>query len=1443
MAGGTPLGQMYIELGLDVSKFNPSLTSAKNAVKYFQNNVKALDSTLKNNGKSTELLKAKYKSLGQAIEAQKKVLDQMKQNFDKLDPGSAKFDKAAADIERENAKLSAMEGQLYKVEQALKAVGRENSFSGKMEALGKNLVKSGDHIQTFGKKVSDFGGTLTKGVSAPLIASAGFALKAAIDYETAFAGVKKTVDGTPQQFDKLSASIREMAKEMPSSAVEIANVAEAAGQLGVPIGAIKDFSKTMINLGVSTNLSSEEAASSIAKIGNIMQVSGKDLGTWSAHFGSAVVDLGNHFATTERDIVEMTNRLAAGGKLAGLTTPEILGLATAMSSVGIEAEAGGTAMNQTLTGIGKAVAGVGKGAKEKLQLIASTAGMTAEQFSTAWKQKPAEALQAFIKGLQKAHEEGKNMDGILAELDMSGIRQGNMLKSLASASDKMGEAVRRSNSAWKENTALTTEAQKRYETTESQLKIFKNQITDLAIEFGGPLLKAMNSGLQAAKPWIQKLADMAKAFSEMSESQQQNIIKWGLLAAGAGPALSILGKGIGVIGGITKGIGFLTQGIGKVGGGLSVLGKTFELFKQGNSLSSAFKTATTGITATGAAAESAATSTSLWSKALGFLTSPAGWITGGLLIGGVATKYALDAQEAEKRTHLWGTAVNELQSKELSGLYDKVQEAKKAMVDFGAGSTKSVEEVRKSVQSLGQDITDLVDKNTKKKIELAEKLGLSKESQQAIAEGAERTKTVVNDLTSQITDIYQRASDQHRNITREEQQIITANQNELINIQLKNMKYSGAERVAITKAINGEISGLNREQAQRSLSELLKWMADEKKAYDDRKKILKDAIDSIKGTDAESVASRKKLTAELQQIEADHNAKMEAYGVRYAQLVKKFRESGIDGIGEQVAKMYQEAFEKTGLSFEEFEKKAIKAGNSIQQTSSLWAHEIDGMSEKQIQANTAWNSMVWDLKEGKVKTNALDIIKEAASAEDGWNQMEFLLKNANLETNAKMMIGQALVEVDKWNTLTPEQKELVVGNNQGMKAVLDSKTLLEQYNAMPAAVKELLMKNTDFLSSGERATAIIERWNTLTPEQKELILKDAASDKAERVRLAVDSLTGMAHVVNLDAEDKTKSAIASAMSGILTLPTDHKTDLIATPDGVTLGTNNAMASLGLFNGFAVPTKQLTVDPSNATNGAQQAINKQQEWNNTPSPVKPQLGDSTGAITAARQAIDNQNAWNATPSPTKHMTGDSSSAVNAANSATNAINGIPTSHHTTITATEVVNKVVNSFSRVFGPRHEKGTNFHEGGLAMVNDQRNAVYKEMVTLPDGSSFIPDGRDVVLNLPRGSKVLRADRTKRLMKNLGFPRYATGVGIPEDAKFLREMKNASQQFLFKETSNGNSYSGENIVAEIAILRASLEKILTAILEKPSETYLDGDVLAQNSYQRYSKIMAREGI
>ena len=1361
------LGELVATASLDIQPFIGNTKQLSSYMRGLDRSLSAMEKSFKNVGKGGKNLTGMKTVLGETANSIKAYEGILKQQTDHYNNLKSKIgDLSSASAKNKEDLLGARNAMLQTATTLSDLRGRYadltreiNIQSSKWTQVGDSLHSFGSKMQGIGTKMQSVGSTLTKGLTVPLLAGAGVAVKAAIDYETAFAGVKKTVDGTPQQFARLSNSIREMAREMPSSAVEIANVAEAAGQLGVPIGAIKDFSKTMINLGVSTNLSSEEAASSIAKIGNIMQVSGKDLGTWSGHFGSAVVDLGNHFATTERDIVEMTNRLAAGGKLAGLTTPEILGLATAMSSVGIEAEAGGTAMNQTLTGIGKAVAGVGKGASSKLKLIAQTAGMTAEEFSQAWKQKPAEALQAFIKGLQRAHDEGKNMDGILSDLGMKGIRQGNMLKSLASASDKMSEAVNRSNLAWKENNALTNEASKRYETTESQLKIFKNKLTDIAIEFGGPLLKALNSGLDAAKPWLQTLSDMAKKFSEMSTEQQQSIIEWGAMAAAIGPAMKILGGGARIISGFSKTLGTVARGIGKFSGVLKSV-------SEGNGFINSLKGMATGMTATGTAAEGAAASTGLWSTAVGLLGSTATW---GVLLGGAALVgigiIAHNIAEANERTQTWGTSVSKLQDQELTQLKSKVDEVHQATISFGKGGAEAVENVRVSVQGLADDIQKAIDKDLEKTLKGLEKIGADESIQKRAVSQAEQQKKNIQSMTDEIVQIYQNASDQHRKITREEQALIYDYENQFIDKQLSLQKYSADERTAIMKAMNGQISDLNETQLRKGSGVVAKWLENEKKLYNEQVTALKDAHEK-------GIYSQSEYNKELERLNSEHKAKMEAYGREYAALQKKLSEKVPLNFGnDEQRKMYFDQMRKDwaelGLDYDKLMSKADQFANIVGRSSGMVAKSVQNMSQETKDANLLWNGLVFDPKTGQVKTNAQEEVTKALQAENGWENMQFILKHANLETNAKMTIGQALVEVGKWDSLTPQEKELVVGNNQGMKAVLDSKTLLEQYNAMPAEVKELLMKNTDFLSSGERATAIIERWNTLTPEQKELILKDAASDKAERVRLAVDSLTGMAHVVNLDAEDKTKSAIASAMSSILTLPTNHKTDLIATPDGVTLGTNQAMSSLGLYNGFSVPTKPLTVDPSNATNGAQQAINKQQEWNNTPSPVKPQLGDPTGAITAARQAISTQNAWNATPSPTKIITADSSGAQIGAMVAKGAIMSIPTSWTTVITT---IHREVKG--------HAKGTNYHEGGLAMVNDQRGTLYKEMVTLPTGESFIPEGRNVILDLPRGSKVMRAGLTKNFMRELGIPNFADGVGWKhsEVANVTQRIKNVNE-------------------------------------------------------------------
>ncbi|WP_231227250.1 phage tail tape measure protein [Streptococcus equi] len=81
----------------------------------------------------------------------------------------------------------------------------------------------------------------------------------------------------------------------------------------------------------------------------------------------------------------------------------------------------------------------------------------------------------------------------------------------------------------KENTALTDEANKRYETTESKLKMLKNEVNDVAIEFGGPLVDALRNGLEAGKPIIQMAADLAKQFNSLDKEQQQQISSGDLL--------------------------------------------------------------------------------------------------------------------------------------------------------------------------------------------------------------------------------------------------------------------------------------------------------------------------------------------------------------------------------------------------------------------------------------------------------------------------------------------------------------------------------------------------------------------------------------------------------------------------------------------------------------------------------------------------------------------------------------------------------------------------------------------------------------------------------------------------------------------------------------------------------------------------------------------------
>ena len=1395
------IGELVATATLDVAPFQSNVGRLKTYLKGVDNSLKAMENNFKGAGKNVSNLKSLLSQTGSALSSYQTVLSSQSERYNQLKASIGDVSTATAEQKQKLVEASAsMTATAAKVaelqnryEQLASSMRRAYIDDSAFTKFGNSAREVGEKFSKVGKEISGFGSALTKGVTAPIVAGAGLAVKAAIDYESAFAGVKKTVDETATvSYQKLSDGIRQMAKELPASAVEIANVAEVAGQLGIKAEDILTFSRTMIDMGESTNLSAEEAATAIAKIANILGLTSDEYG----RFGASVVDLGNNFATTEKDIVEMTNRLAAGGKLAGLTAPEILGLATAMSSVGIEAEAGGTAMTQTLTAIGNAVSLTTKDSADDLALIAKVAGTTSEEFQKAWKEKPAEALQAFIKGLNTAREQGANMDAILMKLGMTGVRQGNMLKSLALSSDKMSAAVERSNQAWKDNTALTNEANKRYETTESQLNMFRNQLTDIAIEFGGPLIKALRSGLDAVKPWLSKLADLAKKFSSLSTEQQQNIIKWGLMAAALGPALNILGGGVTVVGGFAKAIGGLSKGIGFLSGSIRYL-------KDLGSVANGLKTVAGSAGAVETAVAGATTGTGLLGSALGFLATPVGLATVALAGATAAAVYFSNkAYEAYRRSQEWGTSVSKEQAGQLQNFKDKVDEANEAMTTFGA-SAEGVNKVTTAVQKLATEIQKLADENLAKDIDMAHKLGLSEETIQQISSHADQMKNNVQQMSDEVIRIYQNAANNHRKLSEEEKAIVLSNQNELINTQLQLMEYSGEERINMIKAFNGQADELNTEQLKKAAELTEKWAQDEEASYKERLDGYKKLMDQIKGEDEKSVKARAEIKAKMEQLEAEHTAKMAAYSQKWndlqGRLLKTLKVSPETMAG--IMNQLKSRAEEIGLTYDEMAIKFQNTFSKVQEGHSMWAKTGKDVAESMKLANTQWNSMVWDEKTGQLKTNAVEEVQKALEAEGGWDAMQFILKEANLETNARLTIGEALVANGQWEKLSPEEKELVVNGKPAVKAILDSKESLAQWNALPSEVKEILGKNESFLSSAEGAKQALTQWNLMTPSEKALAVKDLASNDVKVVQGRIDSMTGKQ--LPIEAIDKTPSTVESVLYGVNSIQQTSPIDINATDQ---TGAQSAAAYAGV--NAVRQDSPIGIDAANRTQG--------------------EVSAAGSAVNTIRQ--------------------NSPIGISAQNQTTGVINSVWAS-----LSSLPAFKFIDIITRHFTEQHAKGTNNHPGGLATVNDQRGTLYKELVTLPDGTSFIPEGRNVVLPLPPGSKVMRAGKTRSLMNRLGIPNYEKGIGF-EDTKIshlsrriqsvnIRNSNRGYQTTTYAIDSYGNGGNGQAVVAELVSLKESVEYLLGKLLDKDSNNYLDGQLMAENSYRRFGNIMRREGM
>lgn len=429
------------------------------------------------------------------------------------------------------------------------------TLNNELKSLNKSFITDNENIlklsHSFGvasQKANQFAETI-KPLSALSAAVIVGATKTAIDFEDAWTGVTKTVNATPQQFEKINAGLKDLAQNTSSTYQDIAHYAELAGQMGIPTDSIVGFTKTITELGDTTNLVGEEAAQSIAKFSNVMVSQSKKTNTYYSRLGSTIVDLGNKFSTTEADIMDMATRLGVAGKMVGLNSNQVLGLSTALSSLGIEAAAGGSSVSKMLKTIDLSVSTGDK----KLQKFAEVSGMTSQQFQKAWGEDAAGTFLKFVEGIGKSADVTKTLD----ELGIKEVRQAQSMGALAQSSDVLARALNVSQNAWQANSAMATEAEKRYGTLKSQMSQTWEAVKQAADELGQAFTPTLTSILKVVKK-------TANAFSNLDDGTQETIAKLLLLTAASYPTAKGLGK-------IFSGAQKLTNGFGKVS---SWVGKT-----------------------------------------------------------------------------------------------------------------------------------------------------------------------------------------------------------------------------------------------------------------------------------------------------------------------------------------------------------------------------------------------------------------------------------------------------------------------------------------------------------------------------------------------------------------------------------------------------------------------------------------------------------------------------------------------------------------------------------------------------------------------------------------------------------------------------------------------------------------------------------------------------
>ena len=1204
----TPFGKLVVELGINNAKFDQGLSNAQKQLRTLNKAIKGAGEEIKLYGKGSESVTTKLNLMGQAFKANQTIIDE---NNKSIAEKTAKL----AELREEMAKAGGgsqgqkdqATGLLNNIEKYKRNIAeataemsklrREYSLLAKEQAIANNTkIQNGQRLIDRGKETTDSANRMlnfSRGwtvAGAAIGASLVGVTKAAVDYEAALAGVKKTTDPTAIQFAAFEQGFRNLANTIPVSAKELANMGAMAGQLGIHNESLLTFVETMAKLQTATNIIGEEGAAELAKFMNIMGTSQDRV----SNLGSSLVDLGNNFATTEKDILDMALNLAGAGKQIGLSEGSVFGLATALSSVGIEAEKGGSAFSKIMIQMATAVDEMDTSAGSKLREFAGVSHMTAEEFANVFQSNPAAAIAAFVEGLGRASEEGSTAIGILQEMHIKEVRLRDTLLRAGGAHKLFNDAVNRGNQAFRENTALQREFQTFSETTASKLALAKNRLTDVAIEAGNKLLPLLADTLKNSSGWIDGIKGMVEWFGKLPPGIQAVAGALTALAVAGGPVMTVFGY-------IRLGTGLGQSWWGKLSK------KIGEAQIKSQEAAGAFKLAETAIEATGTAGLSAgsaigtlASNTGKANRIMSVLTALplSAWLIGiaaVLGIGWLAWKQwgeegwnaAQKIAKSKENFKQWGVDVGEVVDKSLEKMQQFASESQMHISTAFKVSEKAKEEMKTSTHSMFEAMTQAANDKAKDLQSVYDKLPdaakASAEKELTIRkQKVEEAKQVFAEVEAKINAIYEKASQERRALTKDEVVEINSLRTQAQQALAKAIGKDKGESQKLFDNMTTSMAKMSDEQLRERIKSLNKMKETEVNSLNERKQALEDALSN-------GLIKYSEYHKGVEELEKEHVTAMQQIGLQKYKTLKEQRDRAWQHGNDAEADAYTHAMYATakeyGRTVEEMEalvekEKAVldRRNKYVSDAMTKFGFEL---SKSAQEANLAWEKLITDEKTGQIVKNIQQVIAKATESEEGWNNLKFIIKEANLTSNAEVEIRKALIATGKWDELSFEEKVALVRNDTIRETTDKLITAYGLWNNTEF-VEKLAKIDTTAPDAKEKIEELLKTYNVTKETTSNPLnlptMTDAdgtsriVANMDEKIRQAQErAKQGANFHTETNAESSTKPQIESLTKSINEVPTTKTTTITADASqaySVLAGVKNAIRAATSQNWIA-----------------------------------------------------------------------------------------------------------------------------------------------------------------------------------------------------------------------------------------------------------------------------------